>query len=174
MPGAEKLARCPKGEYRDKKTKLCVKKTKKVSPKKSPPKSVTPKKKNSLSRSSSTSVSFVIRRTPSPSPSPNSPSKKEIPLLSKMDDLDDWDKTYMKSLLHALQNTSSLFKIESILNKEIENLEKNGKTGKFTFTSKDVKRIVPHLKHYLAYFKRIAKENKTSYIKLDVILALHK
>ena len=38
MPGGNKPPKCPKGEVRDKKTKLCVKKTKK-SPKKSVSKS---------------------------------------------------------------------------------------------------------------------------------------
>ena len=62
MPGGEKLPRCQKGEIRDKKTKKCVKKEKKPSPKKNNTRKVspvknTPRKSNSSSSSNKSAIS---------------------------------------------------------------------------------------------------------------------
>ena len=166
MPG-DKLPRCPKGEKRDKKTKLCVKKTRKASPKKSTPKNLTPKKKVSPKKSSPSRSSSVSKN--SKSNSSNSNKKNVVPLLSKMKDLTDNGKMYLKYVLLSLQDTTSYDHIETIIKKEIHAMETSGKSGDYTFSIKNVKLIIPHLKDFLVYFKHISKGG---YVRTDSIFEL--
>ena len=188
MPG-EKLPRCPKGEHRDKKSKLCVKKTKKESPKKSP-KNTT---KKAIPKNSPKNTTNVSSKKKTPSPKSNKSSKKRskspsptLPLLSKMTDLSDWNKKYMRSVLYKLANLTSykgylndghpyhyvrLISIIGLLNKEIENIKIHHKSGSFTFSDESEEVILPQLKNYIVYFKHIADKEKN--VDIDIINDLY-
>jgi len=196
MPGTEKLARCPKGERRDKKTKKCVKvgKAKTPSPKRNTVKAPSPKKnsvkapspkKNSVKAlSPKISPPKTIRK--SPSPKKPSPVSANIPYISTMNDLSSYVKGYMKQLLVRLSNKldgksfdkgghlyiyANLNGLIDILKKEIHSISTQKKSGKYVFMNNDVNVVIPQLERLVKYFKHIA--NAKGHVDVDTIAELY-
>jgi len=165
MPGGEKLPRCPKGEVRDKKTKKCVKKekkpspkknnnTKKATPKKATPKKATPKKSNSSRKSSSI----------------------YIPQLSKFkSSIGSYNVDYIKEFIIRLlkENESYRYRgsgdsfiyykfndINTFLKKEINDIKESGEAGGYYFPEEDSKKIIDILTKYEKYFKDIGEDDR--------------
>ena len=171
MPGGEntkeKLPRCPKGEVRDKKTKKCVKKVKKVSPKnntkKVSPKKVSPKKSSPNRRSSSTSS----KRSP------------VVPLLSKIhpDINTKYYKGYIEHLLAKILNDIEYYNdrlndgrhiqyynlgdLEDFMNEEIDSIKKTHKSKytDYSFSTNSAKLVLDHINQYIPYFNKVVDDD---------------
>jgi hypothetical protein len=173
MPGEDK--RCPKGERRDKKTKKCVKvgRLKTPSPKKNTVKAHSPKNSSKTTRKSP-----LLKKI--------TPVKMNIPYVSSMSDLKPYDKRYMKQLLVRLSNIlegKSLDKdghpyiyahqheLLDILKKEIHSITTTQRSGDYSFTTKNIKLVIPQLERLMEYFKHIA--NKKGHIDVDTIAKLY-
>ena len=174
MPGGEKekekLPRCPKGEVRDKKTKKCVKKEKKPSPKKNTTQKATP-----LKRASSKSVS---------SRSSSSRKSIDIPTISKIkSSISSYNLDYLKEFIIRLLKENDSFRyrgsnesflyymfddVISFLEKEINTIKKYGKAGGFYFPEESSKKIIPILNKYDKYFKDVAGEDELMVKQIDI------
>jgi hypothetical protein len=158
MPGGEKLPKCPKGEVRDKKTKQCVKKTKK-SPKKSSPKSPNTRK---VSPKKASPKNVSVKKSPI-----------SIPKLSSFElSGDKYYDEYIEDLNKALLNDVHTYKgrmnnntsfiylksddLTKFVEKEIDKITKTHKSGEYTFATESRKLILKHLERYIKYFKRVA------------------
>lgn len=158
MPGGEKLPKCPKGEVRDKKTKQCLKKTKK-SPKKSSPKSPNTRK---VSPKKASPKNVSVKKSPI-----------SIPKLSSFELVDDtYYVKYRESLLiHILKDNIShkglgnngksfiyynVKDIEKYIKKEIHAIQTNSESGNYYFDSTSEPVVIKHLEKFLKYFKRVA------------------
>jgi hypothetical protein len=174
MPGGEKLPRCPKGEVRDKKTKKCVKKDKKTSPKKNVTKKVSPKKVTPKKATPK-------KNTPNKS-SPNL-SKKSIistPVLSKLKFTSKSDTEYYRKYIHdllskmlnelyidnGLNNKGHKFdyyelgELEDFIKEEISNIKKENKSKyvDYVFTADTSKKSIDFLNKYISYFDKAADD----------------
>ena len=169
MPGGEKLPRCPKGEIRDKKTKKCVKKEKKPSPKKNNTRKVspaknTPKKSNSSSSSNKSTIS--------------------APQISKFKStISAYNINYLKEFIIRLLKENESFRyrgsgdsflyymfddVNTFLEKEINNIKKSGKAGGFYFPEEDRKKVLDILNKYHKYFKDVSGEAEVMVKQSDI------
>jgi hypothetical protein len=197
-PSGVKLKRCPKGEYRDKATYTCVKKTRKINykelskklkrylntlknvRKKASPKKISPKKA-SPNKITSNKLSH---KTP-----------MEVPGLSHLELPADNDKAvhsyhkdYLKDLLKRLIDKVDSFEdkdkdgsrftyynledLNTYLEKEMNTIEKNHEVGEYVFPPESRKVILEHLKKYKKYFKEVADEEEG--VHDGSIIALYK
>ena len=173
-----KPKRCPKGEVRDKISHLCVKKTRKASPKKMI-------KTNASTRKASPKKASPKKASPKKiTPKATSPkTPMDVPRLSNLEFPADNDKAvhsyhkdYLKDLLKRLIDKVDSFEdkdkdgsrftyynlvdLNTYIEKEMNTIEKKHEVGEYVFPPDSRNVILGHLQKYKKYFKEVADEEE--------------